>query len=84
MTIVLGVVLTSLAAVLFRLVAGPTPWDRILAASSASTRVLLIMALVAVATDQDVYLDVAVIYAALSFLGVIILSRSMERSGGDR
>ena len=83
MTIVLGLVLASLVAVLFRLVSGPTPWDRILAASSASTRVLLIMAIVAVATNQDIYLDVAVIYAALSFLGVIILSRSLERTGGD-
>ncbi len=72
----------SLAAILARLVMGPTPWDRLLAVNSASTRIVLLMALAAVALDEPAYLDVAVVYAALSFLGVVILARTMERTGG--
>jgi multisubunit Na+/H+ antiporter MnhF subunit len=84
MSLVLGVIVASLVGVLYRFAAGPTPWDRVLAANSASARILLIMAIVAVATEQTIYLDVAVVYAALSFIGTVVLSRSMERSGDPR
>ena len=76
--------LLGLAALIVRLVIGPTPWDRLLAANSASTRVVTLMAIAAVALDEAVYLDVAVVYVALSFLGVVILARSLERGMSHR
>jgi len=84
MQVVEALVLASLAAVLVRLVQGPSPWDRLLAYSSASNRVVLILAVTAVETGRSFLLDVGVVYAALGFLGVIILARFMERGGGDR
>jgi multicomponent Na+:H+ antiporter subunit F len=78
------VTLVCLSALLARLLLGPTAWDRLLAANSASTRVVTLMAIAAVLTDRAVYLDVAVVYVALSFLGIVILSRSMERGIGHR
>ncbi len=77
-----AVLLITLIAVLYRLAFGPTQWDRLLAYNSASNRIFVLLAIIAVASDQLIYLDVAVVYAALSFLGVVVLARFMERGGG--
>jgi len=84
MAIVEAVLLVSLAAVLWRLVRGPTAWDRLLAYNSASNRVVVVLAIAAVTAGQPALLDVAVVYVALGFLGIIILARFMERGGASR
>ncbi len=76
--------LLTLAAVLYRLILGPTSWDRLLAYNSASNRIVILLAMAAVGLNQSAYLDVAIVYAALSFLGVVILARFMERGEGHR
>ena len=78
------VLLLSLLAVVYRLVRGPHPWDRLLAYNAASNRIFVLLAFIAVSTDRHAYLDATIVYAALSFLGVIILARFMERGGGHR
>jgi multicomponent Na+:H+ antiporter subunit F len=62
----------------------PTQWDRLLAYNSASNRVVAVLAITAVTAGRTVVLDVAVVYVALSFLGIVILARFMERGGGSR
>ncbi len=79
-----ALLLVTLAAVLFRLFLGPTPWDRLLAYNSASNRVAVLLATAGVVLNQSAYLDVAIVYAALSFLGVVILARFMERGEEHR
>ena len=84
MEIVEALVLCSLAPVLVLLWRGPTAWDRLLAYNTASSRIVIVVCLVAVASNETVYLDVVIGYAALSFLGVVIVSRFLERGGGHR
>jgi len=84
MQIVEGLLLLSLVGVLARMVRGPTPWDRLLAYNSASNRVVLVLAIAAVGAGRSTLLDITVVYVALSFLGVVILARFMERGGGNR
>jgi len=84
MAIVEAVLLASLAAVLWRLFRGPTAWDRLLAYNSASNRVVAVLAIAAVTANRSALLDVAVVYVALGFLGIIILARFMERGGANR
>ena len=84
MTIVETLILCSLAPVLILLWRGPTAWDRLLAYNTASNRIVIVVCLIAVATRETILLDVAVAYAALSFLGVVIISRFLERGGGNR
>jgi multicomponent Na+:H+ antiporter subunit F len=84
MQIIETLILCSLAPVLFLLWRGPSAWDRLLAYNTASNRIVVVVCLVAVATRETIYLDVAIGYAALSFLGVVIISRFLERGGGNR
>jgi len=83
-TIISTLVLCSLVPALILLWRGPTAWDRLLAYNAASNRIVIVVCLVAVATGEIIYLDVVVGYAALSFLGVVIISRFLERGGGHR
>jgi multicomponent Na+:H+ antiporter subunit F len=78
------VLLVSIGAILYRLWRGPTSWDRLLAYNSAANRGVVLVAVVGVLTQEAVLLDVAVVYASLSFLGVVVLARFMERGGGFR
>jgi len=55
-----------------------------LAYNAASNRIFVLLALIAVSSDRHAYLDATIVYAALSFLGVVILARFMERGGEHR
>ncbi|MBU0596155.1 cation:proton antiporter, partial [Candidatus Bipolaricaulota bacterium] len=60
MQIVEGILLLSCLCILFRLWRGPTAWDRLLAYNTASNRVVVLLALVGVATKRPVFADVAI------------------------
>ena len=84
MEIAEGILSSALLLLLYRFWRGPTPWDRLLAYNSASNRAVLILALASIVLGEPVLLDVAITYAAVSFLGVVILSRFLEREGRFR
>ncbi len=84
MPVVEALLLLSLAGVLTRLVRGPSPGDRLLAYNSASNRVFVLLAAIGTLADRPALLSASVVYAALSFLGVVIIARFMERGGGHR
>ncbi len=79
MRIVEALLLFSFLAVLYRLFYGPSPWDRLLAYNAASNRLIGLLALLAVAAGREFYLDMIVVYAGVSFLGVLVIARFMER-----
>jgi multisubunit Na+/H+ antiporter MnhF subunit len=73
------VLLASLLGVVYALVRGPHAWDRLLAYNAASNRIFVLLALISLVSGCHTYLDATIVYAMLSFLGVIILARFMER-----
>jgi multicomponent Na+:H+ antiporter subunit F len=64
---------------LFRFLKGPTDADRVVAFDVLTIILIPGIALVALAEGRGIYLDVAVVYALLSFLGVIVVARYLER-----
>lgn len=64
--------------VLGRLVSGPTVPDRAVALDTLNTLVVGIMLLLSVAHDSVVMVDVAIVYAALSFVGTMFIARYIE------
>ncbi len=61
-----------------RLVAGPTIPDRVVALDSINTLVIALMIMLAVVYDSIVMVDVAIVYAALSFVGTMFIARYVE------
>ncbi len=76
---ILGVVAVL---VLGRLVGGPTIPDRVVALDAMNTLAVAIMILLAVVYDSVVMVDVAVVYAALSFVTTLFIARHLEGGTG--
>jgi Membrane bound hydrogenase subunit mbhB len=58
-----------------RLAIGPTAPDRVVALDTINTLVVGAMILLAVYIGQTIFVDVAIVYALLSFLGTIAISK---------
>ncbi len=61
-----------------RMIAGPTVPDRVVALDSINTLVVALMVLLSVVYDSVVMVDVAIVYAALSFVGTMFIARHIE------
>ncbi len=61
--------------VLVRAVAGPKVADRLMAINMIGTVGIFLMAVVAVKLEEDYLLDISIIYAMISFLSVVILTK---------
>lgn len=63
----------------YRLAAGPTISDRIVALNTMSTQATLAVLFFAAFADRSIYLDVSIWLASFSYLGTIVWSRYLER-----
>lgn len=79
---IIAIVLISLSLVLsmVRFVKGPTAADRVLALDTMSVIVTAGLTLLAYHYQRYIYVDVALVYAVLGFIGVIIIARYLERA----
>lgn len=71
-----GAVVLLSAVVLYRVVVGPTTYDRVMAVNVIGTSTVVILALIAAGLDQPSYLDIAIVYTLLNFVLSLIVGRS--------
>ncbi len=64
---------------LFRFIKGPDITDRVISFDVMTIVSISIIALIAHFAQRIIYLDVALVYALLSFLSVVVISRYIER-----
>lgn len=69
----LGVILASA-----RMVVGPTAPDRTVALDTLTVISISLIVMIALFQGRVIYLDVALVYGILSFLGVIAIARYLE------
>jgi multicomponent Na+:H+ antiporter subunit F len=81
MLIYLAATLAGLALLLalYRFIKGPSTADRVIAFDVLTIIGITAIGLVALIEQRGIYLDVALVYALLSFLGVIVIARYLER-----
>ena len=70
----------SMALVVYCLIRGPKNADRIIGLDLLSVLVVALVALLSVFTGEAVFLDVAIAYALVAFLGTVAFARYLERS----
>jgi len=73
------VMLAAFLLALYRFLKGPSVADRVVAFDVLTIVTTTAIVLVAYVEGRAIYLDVALIYALLSFLGVIVVARYLER-----
>jgi len=70
--------IASLIVSAFRFVKGPTAGDRTVALDTLTIITVAGMVLLSYVFDRIIYLDVALVYAVLGFIGVIVIARYLE------
>jgi len=64
---------------IIRFVIGPEIVDRVVAIDLLTIIAIAVIALLAHVADRFIYLDVALVYGLLSFLGVLAVARYLEK-----
>lgn len=74
----------AMVLVLFRLYAGPTLYDRVLAVNAFGTHTVLFIGVHGFLNDRPDFLDIALLYALINFVGTIaVLKFFRYRKIGD-
>ncbi len=78
--IVIAAVLAGIAFLLAlaRFIKGPSTFDRVIAFDVLTVVSITFIVLSALIEERGIYLDIALVYALLSFLGVIAIARYLE------
>ena len=73
-----GAILVTMALILVRALLGPTVYDRVLAANAFGTNTVLIIAIIAFVSGRPEFIDLALAYAMISFIGAVAVLKFFE------
>ena len=71
-------VLVTMVLTLARALAGPTLFDRLLAVNSFGTKTVLLIAVYGFLTGRPDFLDIALVYALINFIGTVAVLKFFE------
>lgn len=75
LTVTALAVLVTMALALVRALLGPTAYDRFLAVNMFSTKTMLLIAVSGFLSGRPEWLDLALLYALISFIGALAVLR---------
>ena len=67
---------------MFRAIKGPTAADRLIAINVIGTKTIVLILIVSFLLHETYFVDVAIVYALISFLSSIVIAKVIENSGG--
>ena len=74
----INVSLFSMLFIMFRVIAGPSPADRIVAVEILGVLIIGVLALMGLFFNQSFYMDIGLIWALLSFIASLAFSKILE------
>jgi len=76
----IALLICSIMAII-RVIRGPTAPDRIVGLDTINTIVIVLMVVFGAVLNEVIYIDVAIVYALLSFISTLFIAKYLE--GGD-
>jgi len=73
-----GIIIVAILLAMVRMILGPTTPDRVVALDTLTTISTALLVLLGLFFDRFIYIDVALIYAVLGFVGVLTVARYFE------
>jgi len=75
------IVIVAIGAILsvVRMIKGPDITDRVIALDVFTTITVALFVFFAMVFDRYIYIDVALVYGLLAFIGVLVIARFIER-----
>jgi multicomponent Na+:H+ antiporter subunit F len=77
-------ILVTMALALIRGLKGPEIYDRVLAANVIGTKTVLLMAVVALLYGRPDFLDLALAYALINFIGILAILQFVQNREARR
>jgi multicomponent Na+:H+ antiporter subunit F len=75
----IAIITAGVILCLLRMLKGPTAPDRAVAVDTVATITTALLVLLASIFERYVYLDVALVYAVLTFIGSVAIARFLEK-----
>lgn len=72
---VIAAILVTMFLALVRALLGPTTYDRVLAVNMFGTKTVLLLSVIALLYGRSDFLDLALAYALINFIGVLAVLR---------
>ncbi|MEO1658054.1 MAG: monovalent cation/H+ antiporter complex subunit F [Pseudomonadota bacterium] len=66
-------IVVAMALMLVRAISGPTVYDRVLSVNSFGTKTVLLLAVLGFLMGRPEFLDIALLYALINFVGTIAI-----------
>ncbi len=63
----------------FRIIIGPSLWDRLLGFSLLCSKIIIIIILYSYVNGQSFYLDIGLVFAMLGFVGTTSISKFLSK-----
>ena len=74
----LALIAAAVMLCLARMLCGPTTADRAVAVDTTATVTTALLVFLALVFERHIYLDVALVYAVLTFIGSVAVARYLE------
>ena len=81
--VVFSLIGLGLLFAILRLIKGPTIADRVVSLDTFNIIVIGVIAMLSHLLNNNLYLDIAIVYAILAFLETIVFSRYLEGKHGN-
>ena len=78
MAAVIVALLVAMILIITRALLGPTIYDRLLAVNSFGTKIILLIAVYGFFTERPDFLDLAIIYALINYIGTVAVLKFFE------
>lgn len=79
---VLILMTVTIAVYLFRVLKGPTIFDRVLGLNAISTKAIILLIVIGVYFDRvDMFIDISIGYALLNLVGALAVAKYLEQKG---
>lgn len=73
------IIMVAIFITAYRFIKGPSLVDRVISFDLITVSSIAIIAIISHFAGRIIYLDIAIVYGLLSFLGVIIIGRYLEK-----
>ena len=71
-------ILASMSLALVRALLGPTVYDRVMSVNTFGTKTVLLIAVLGFLSNRPEFLDLALVYALINFIGTIAVLKFFE------
>ncbi len=76
-------ILVGALLVLFRAIKGPSIFDRVLSVNLIGTKAIVVIALIGFIHERPEFMDIALTYALINFIGTIAFLKYIEKNKLD-